>query len=512
MKYQQAVEKYLTELQQRGYSKRQIQHKGGLLRKWLSYALSLFHPDILKDLVKLDQPIFYSRERIFTEVPDVKRKAVGHFLQVWKAERERVSYLNLGLFLKNYRKQFLETDAGRKQKEDALVSFFRAVGFSIRIQTITKKIYQNSLDYLTSLPVKRARGCSQAFFIFCHEKGWIGFDPYEERRSPYQKIFETDFIGESGIWANRLKEYISYLKFERNLSDGGIDYQIRKLKAFTCWLDSQGCKEPDLVALKAFMSMKKEEGVKDNTIAKYIFTIRYFFQFLVEKGNMKKNPALELRIKGRTYSQGEVLEEVEVNQVLEKLENEIYQTKGTKDIQKMMQHFTAVRDLCLFHFFTFTGVRLSEVFGMELKDIDFENKSIRITAKGNREYRQKSREVLLDDYIWATLARYLKVRNHPGQECLWLSFKGSPLSFTGINRVIKFRVRQTGIDKKISPHRLRATCASLYVKKGMDPFSLKTLLGHHSMATTMDHYAQLTEEELREVWKKTNPLKDMDDE
>ena len=59
---------------------------------------------------------------------------------------------------------------------------------------------------------------------------------------------------------------------------------------------------------------------------------------------------------------------------------------------------------------------------------------------------------------------------------------------------------------------LRATCASLYVKRGMDPFSLKTLLGHESVTTTMDHYARLTEEELRAVWKRSNPLAGTDHE
>ena len=83
---------------------------------------------------------------------------------------------------------------------------------------------------------------------------------------------------------------------------------------------------------------------------------------------------------------------------------------------------------------------------------------------------------------------------------------------SGINKVITTRVKQAGINKRISPHRLRATCASLYVKKGMDPFTLKTLMGHQSIATTMDKYAQLTEEELRAIWKKTNPLAGIDDE
>ena len=129
-----------------------------------------------------------------------------------------------------------------------------------------------------------------------------------------------------------------------------------------------------------------------------------------------------------------------------------------------------------------------------------------------RRLRNKSRELLLDDSLWRALTKYLKVKDHPSQKYLWLSFKGTGLSLSRINGIVKFRVKQAGIEKKISPHRLRATCASLYVKKGMDPFTLKTLMGHDSIATTMDKYAQLTEEELRAIWKKTNPLAGMDDD
>ena len=86
------------------------------------------------------------------------------------------------------------------------------------------------------------------------------------------------------------------------------------------------------------------------------------------------------------------------------------------------------------------------------------------------------------------------------------------MTASGVNKVIAHRVQEAGVPKHISPHRLRATCASLYVRKGMDPFSLKTLLGHESITTTIDHYARLTEEELRAVWKRSNPMAGIDDE
>lgn len=513
MKYQKALEMYLSDLKKGGYSEIDIVRKGSLLRNWFSCALAFYHPGIPGILEKIEQPLFYYKKRIHPDVDRAKREAVGHFLSVFREEREKIKRMNLASFLDEYLKRFCENDSGGKQKSVAILSFCRAVGFGVEMQTITEKVYLQCLEYLNSLTIQRVMGYCRLFIIHCFEKGWVRFNPHEQRRLPYTRTFEPDFIGSKpGVWRDRLKEYIHYLKFERNLSDGGVNYQVRKLKGFTAWLDSQGIKEPDIDTIKRFIEKKQKSGVMDITINKYLYIARYFFSFLVERRVMKSNPAEHLRIKVREHTEGEILTELEVNQVIEYLENEVYKVKKAKDIGEMKIYFRAVRDLCLFQFFTFTGLRLSEVTGTKLTDIDFEKRSIKITGKGNRGYRQKNREVLINDYLWKSIRRYLQVRNYLGQQYLWISFKGAPLSNSGTNKIITSRVKQAGIDKKISPHRLRATGTSLYVKKGMDPFSLKTLMGHQSIATTMDKYARLTEDELRAVWKKTNPLAGMDDE
>ena len=131
---------------------------------------------------------------------------------------------------------------------------------------------------------------------------------------------------------------------------------------------------------------------------------------------------------------------------------------------------------------------------MQLADIDFAKCSIRIQAKGSRSrsHRHKQREILLPDAMWSALGDYLEVRAAPGQDRLWITWNKNPVTASGLNKIITRQVREAGIEKVISPHRLRATCTSLYVKKGVDPFFLKTLLGHRSIRTTMDHYATHT--------------------
>ena len=84
-----------------------------------------------------------------------------------------------------------------------------------------------------------------------------------------------------------------------------------------------------------------------------------------------------------------------------------------------------------------------------------------------RSHRHKQREILLPDALWSALGDYLEVRAAPGQDRLWITWNKNPVTVSGLNKIITRRVREAGIEKVISPHRLRATCTSLYVKKGV---------------------------------------------
>jgi site-specific recombinase XerD len=269
-----------------------------------------------------------------------------------------------------------------------------------------------------------------------------------------------------------------------------------------------------LTTVKEFIEYKRSQGLKDTTLNKFLYTIRYFFDFLIAEGVVKQkiNPAQDLRVKGHQYAKRQALTESELKQVIDYLEQEIYRTKDAVQISTMVLHFRARRDLCLLLWFVLYGLRLSEMAGIQLDDIDFEKRSIRIHAKGNRQMRKKYRTLLIEQVGWEALQGYLKVRPYPGQPYLWISWRGSPLCASSINKVVHLIIGKAGIQKPISPHALRTTCASLYISKGMDPYSLKSLLGHESLKTTMDHYARLTEEQLREIWKNTNPLAGFDDE
>jgi site-specific recombinase XerD len=280
------------------------------------------------------------------------------------------------------------------------------------------------------------------------------------------------------------------------------------------WLDAEGAGVLQLSKLQAFIDFKRGQGVSETTLSKQLYEIRPFMEYLIgtKRIPQRHNPATELRIKGQPPRRRQILSESQLKQLIESLENAVHTTANPPKAAVAARHFHAVRDLALVLLFALNGLRLSEVARMGLDDVHIDKKAVRIQGKGNRHARTKIREILLEGYAWKRLTDYLRIRAHRTQRYLWISWSGRPLRPLGIHNAVDARLKEAGLSGAVSPHGLRATCASLYVKKGMDPYSLKTLLGHETLKTTMDSYARLTEEELREVWKKTNPLAGYDDE
>ena len=514
MRLHEAIEIYLADLRAAGYSQTDIRRKAVILRHHMAYALALHDPRIPPKLAELSEIRPDDRAMIGADLARHRQESADHFLAIFRREsRQGISHLALATFMQQYQAEHLSGRADSPIREQAISDLACTLGLETELPAMDRRTHEQVMEYLGRVGAARVASYTAAFFGYCHRKGWLSFEPPTRVRRPYQRLFDADFLAGNGTWIARLRLYLEYLRDEKHLSNGGIDYYARKLRIFVRWLDERSTAERvNTQTLKEFLSEREKQGVKALTRGKYLYSVRYFFDFMLSKGLQKANPAIDLRIKADPSPEGETLSELEVVRVIEQLESREFESRGAQEVPQQIHHFRALRDLCLFLIFTLTGVRLSEACGMRLEDLDFTKRSVCIKAKGNRTYRKKHRQILLPDALWRSLTQYLRARSHPGAGWLWISWLGQPMTASGVNKVIARRVQEDGVSKHISPHRLRATCASLYVKRGMDPFSLKTLLGHESVSTTMDHYARLTEEELRAVWKRANPLAGTDDE
>ncbi len=237
--------------------------------------------------------------------------------------------------------------------------------------------------------------------------------------------------------------------------------------------------------------------LKKTTVARKISAIRSFFLFLEKNGVIRENPASDILTPRLGKYIPSYLSVDEVFRLLKRPEK-----------QKPL----GLRDLAVMEVLYSCGLRAGELESMNISSIDFEERLIKITGKGNKERivpigRQALNAV--NAYIDAT--QYL--RKDEGAEIqdapLFLNFRGGRLSSRSIARIIKLYAKESGLTSEISPHSIRHTFATHLLDGGADLRSVQELLGHVSLSTTQK-YTHVSLDRLMEVYDKTHPRSHQD--
>ncbi len=154
-----------------------------------------------------------------------------------------------------------------------------------------------------------------------------------------------------------------------------------------------------------------------------------------------------------------------------------------------------------------TGIRSGELLALTVELIDYARGCLKVYGKGNSRYAKKVRLVFLEDEATVdALAEYLNYRPVSYGPTLFLTANGLPLNALALRRVVAKIACQAGLKNSYTPHNFRAGFAGLMVSQGIDPLTLKELMGHDSLETTLKYYVSLEEDQLRQVWKQCNPL------
>lgn len=163
-----------------------------------------------------------------------------------------------------------------------------------------------------------------------------------------------------------------------------------------------------------------------------------------------------------------------------------------------------LRNAALLHLLYASGLRVSECAALNLDSLDIVTQLVQVSGKGRRR-----RVVPFGEHAAAILERYLSsgrgrlAKSHSGR-ALWLNQRGGRLSARAIRNILNAAVRRAGLDKHLSPHKLRHACATHLLEGGADVRLVQELLGHQSINTTQV-YTQITRTHLREVYDKTHP-------
>lgn len=248
----------------------------------------------------------------------------------------------------------------------------------------------------------------------------------------------------------------------------------------------------DSLAIRSHVASLHRAKLSVRSLARHLSALRSFFAWACREGLCEKNPASRISSPRLPRSLPRALSSADTERLLSTSEDEAPFPE---------------RDAALFEFLYATGLRVSELSGLDLDDLDKSQRLVRVLGKGGKErivpYGKPAADALAR-YLPSRAALRSRPRPESQEEPLFVNHRGGRLTARSIARTLKSRLRQAGLPDKISPHALRHTFATHLLSAGADLRSIQELLGHSSLSTTQK-YTHVDAARLLEVYKKSHP-------
>jgi len=290
------------------------------------------------------------------------------------------------------------------------------------------------------------------------------------------------------------KKFLEYLRYQKNASEHTLRNYASDLEQFRNHLahDPNGASrpEPELdqienLTIREFLGVLYQRGNSKSSVARKLATLRSFMKFLSAQGAIRTNPAKIVASPRQEKRLPDFMMQDAVVQLIEAPDSS-----------------TAIgrRDRAILELLYATGVRVSELVGLDLGDIELGEGLLRVLGKGRKE-----RIVPVGTKALDALKAYLEEREGAkGEAPLFVNVSGGRLTARSIGRLIKKYTRQSCIFRKVSPHSLRHTFATHLLDAGADIREIQEMLGHSSLSTTQ-RYTHVSMGKLMEVYDKAHP-------
>lgn len=285
-------------------------------------------------------------------------------------------------------------------------------------------------------------------------------------------------------------DFLEVLEFEKKYSNYTILNYRNDLEDFLFFIESKkiSIKKIDYGTIRVYLNVLYDKKYSNKTIARHISTLRSFFKYLKKKNIIDVNPMTLVSNPKLEKKLPKVLSYSDLDAILNALDD------GT---------VLGNRNTLILELLYATGIRVSELVNIQLKDIDFKKREIRILGKGNKErivlYGSRC-EKLLDIYKRDSFPTL----NKKGLDYLLLGVRGNKINERQVRTIVDEAVTVAGTKLHISPHVLRHTFATHMLNGGADLRSVQQLLGHESLSTTTI-YTHVSNERLRNVYLHTHP-------
>jgi integrase/recombinase XerC len=284
-------------------------------------------------------------------------------------------------------------------------------------------------------------------------------------------------------------DFLSYLRNERNVSPHTLRGYLSDLEQLSAFLGDKELSAVDHQTLRRFIAQLMQDEVKKASIARKLSAIRSFFRYLNRAGLLQNNPARLVATPRREKRLPSVLTADDALRLIE-----------SPDARRPEDHRTALRDRAVLETLYSTGIRASELIGMNREDIDRHGSLVRIRGKGRKE-----RIVPIGNKAREAIDAYLTYPSRIAETtAVFIGPSGKRLTARTVQRILENHRKQLGLQQKASPHTLRHSYATHMMESGADLRAIQELLGHASLSTTQ-RYTHVNLDSLMEVYDKAHP-------
>ena len=289
------------------------------------------------------------------------------------------------------------------------------------------------------------------------------------------------------------EDFLNYLRYERNRSELTVRRYEQSLRDFESYFknrDSQlSWESVDSDVIRDWMESMMDKGDMASTVNSSLSAVRSFFRFALSRKLVERDPSYVVKGPKKQKTLPQFVREEEMNRLL--------------DTPQMWEDgFAGLRARTIILLFYETGIRLAELLGLDVKDVDFVAHQIKVTGK-----RNKQRIVPFGAELEAVLQEYLQQRNallQQRDDALILSNKGKRMTRCQVEVIVKQYLSLTTTLKKRTPHVLRHSFATAMLNNGAGLEDVRLLLGHESVTTTQI-YTHATFEQLKRIYENAHP-------
>ncbi len=283
-----------------------------------------------------------------------------------------------------------------------------------------------------------------------------------------------------------IEKFARYLEIEKNYSAHTILNYKLDLVDFAKFIGETDLEKIDYLILRKYLGFLKQKNLSSRTVNRRLSALRSFFRFLTRDGYLKVNPVLAISSPKQEKRLPSFMTEEETAKLIEGAF-----AKSEKDL-------LGLRDRAILETFYSAGLRISELVGLNLENIDFISGTIKVLGKGKKE-----RLVPIGDTALTAIRKY-QDKKKKQIAAIFLNKNGKRITSRGVMDIVGKYIHIAGVKSGVSAHTFRHSFATHLLNRGADLRTVQELLGHASLSTTQI-YIHLTTEKLKNVYDKAHP-------